>query len=105
VGSLLLGTRLGVLLDFRTGDGSRSTLELEISVSGDEDYSEEDAAKLVQAYLTFTSQFSDYIRSVDIDLWNKAIDFAKDYTNIDGVILNDVRHLMDFDRGDKNEEA
>jgi len=75
-------------------------------MSGDEEqYSEEEASKLVQAYLTFTSQFSDYIRSVDINLWNKAIDFAKDYTKIDGVILNDVRHLMDFDRNDKNEES
>lgn len=68
----------------------------------DSQYSEEDAAKLVQAYLTFTNQFSQYIREIDINLWNKAVDFAKDYTNIDGVILNDVRHLMDLD-DDKEE--
>ena len=75
-------------------------------MTGDDiEYNEEDAAKLVQAYLTCTSQFSEYIRAVDINLWHKAIDFAKDYTKIDGVILNDVRHLMDFDRNDKNEEA
>lgn len=72
-------------------------------MSGDDEYSEEDAAKLVQAYLTFTNQFSQYIREMDINLWNKAVDFAKDYTNIDGVILNDVRHLMDLDN-DKEED-
>jgi hypothetical protein len=70
-----------------------------------DDYNEEESAALVQAYLTFTSRFSEYIKEVDENLWNKAIDFAKDYTNIDGVILNDVRHLMDLDRNDKNEEA
>ena len=71
-------------------------------MTGD-DYTEEDAAKLVQAYLTFTSQFSEYIREVDENLWNKAIDFAKDYTNIDGVILKDVRNLMDVQPEDFNE--
>lgn len=73
-------------------------------MTGD-DYTEEDAAKLVQAYLTFTSQFSEYIREVDENLWNKAIDFAKDYTNIDGVILKDVRDLMDIDPEDLNESS
>ena len=73
-------------------------------MTGD-DYTEEDAAKLVQAYLTFTSQFSEYIREVDKNLWNKAIDFAKDYTNIDGVILKDVRDLMDIDPEDLNESS
>ena len=72
-------------------------------MTGDEDYNEEDAGKLVQAYLTFTSQFSEYIREVDENLWNKAIDFAKDYTNIDGVILKDVRNLMDVQPEDFNE--
>ena len=73
-------------------------------MTGD-DYTDEDAAKLVQAYLTFTSQFSEYIREVDKNLWNKAIDFAKDYTNIDGVILKDVRDLMDIDPEDLNESS
>ena len=73
-------------------------------MTGD-DYTEEDAAKLVQAYLTFTSQFSEYIREIDENLWNKAIDFAKDYTNIDGVILKDVRDLMDIDPEDLNESS
>tara|TARA_B100000900_G_C20593462_1_gene722455 strand:+ start:2085 stop:2351 length:267 start_codon:yes stop_codon:yes gene_type:complete len=58
---------------------------------------EENAARLVKAYLTFTSRFSEYIREVDESLWNKAIDFAKDYTTVDGVVLTDVRHLMDVD--------
>ena len=71
-------------------------------MSGDDEYSEEDAAKLVQAYLTFTNQFSQYIREMDINLWNKAVDFAKDYTNIDGVILNDVRHLMALDNEEED---
>ena len=71
-------------------------------MTGDEDLNEEDASKLVQAYLTFTGQFSQYIREVDINLWNKGIDFAKDYTNIDGVILKDVRSLMDIQPEDFN---
>ena len=58
---------------------------------------EENAARLVKAYLTFTSRFSEYVREVDEGLWNKAIDFAKDYTTVDGVVLTDVRHLMDID--------
>jgi len=71
--------------------------------SMDEEYSEEESASLVQAYLTFTSRFSEYIKEVDINLWNKAIDFAKDYTNIDGVELKDVRSLMDIDPEDFDE--
>jgi len=58
---------------------------------------EEHASRLVRAYLTFTSRFSEYIREVDESLWNKAIDYAKDYTTVDGVVLTDVRHLMDID--------
>ena len=73
-------------------------------MSGD-DHDEEDAGKLVQAYLTFTGQFSEYIRQVDEDLWNKAVDFAKDYTNIDGVTLKDVRHLMDVQPEDFDESS
>ena len=73
-------------------------------MTGDE-YNEEDAGKLVQAYLTFTSQFSEYIREVDENLWNKAIDFAKDYTNIDGVVLKDVRNLMDVQPEDFDESS
>ena len=68
-----------------------------------DDYNEEESASLVQAYLTFTSRFSEYIKGVDENLCNKAIDFAKDYTNIDGVELIDVRSLMDIDPEDFDE--
>jgi hypothetical protein len=64
------------------------------------DYTEDEKHEsrlLVRAYLTFTSRFSEYIREVDESLWNKAIDYAKDYTTVDGVVLTDVRHLMDID--------
>lgn len=71
----------------------------------DDEYNEEDSAALVQAYLTFTSRFSEYIKEVDENLWNKAIDFAKDYTNIDGVVLKDVRSLMDIDPEDFDEQS
>jgi hypothetical protein len=70
-----------------------------------DDYNEEESAALVQAYLTFTSRFSEYIKEVDENLWNKAIDFAKDYTNIDGVVLRDVRSLMDIDPEDFDEQS
>jgi len=73
-------------------------------MTGD-DHTEEEAALLVQAYLTFTSRFSEYIREVDIDLWNKGIDFAKDYTNIEGVMLKDVRDLMDINPEDFDEDT
>ena len=72
-------------------------------MDNEEDFTEEQGQAVVKAYLTFTSRFSEYIREVDEKLWNKAIDFAKDYTNIDGIILKDVRDLMDIDPEDFDE--
>jgi hypothetical protein len=87
----------------RIHDGVFSHENKEIRMNDDDfenDYTEDEKHEsrlLVRAYLTFTSRFSEYIREVDESLWNKAIDYAKDYTTVDGVVLTDVRHLMDID--------
>lgn len=43
--------------------------------------------KVCQAFIQFNSFFSEYIKAMDIQLWQKAVDYAKDSVNIPGVEL------------------
>jgi len=43
--------------------------------------------KVCQAFIQFNSFFSEYIKEMDIQLWQKAVDYAKDSVNIPGVEL------------------
>ena len=48
---------------------------------------EDSEEKLLKALLKFNKLFSQYIKENDIELWNRAVDYAKDFTNVDGVTL------------------
>tara|TARA_Y100000592_G_scaffold4700_1_gene6712 strand:+ start:264 stop:452 length:189 start_codon:yes stop_codon:yes gene_type:complete len=43
--------------------------------------------RLLKALLKFNKLFSGYIKENDPDLWNRAVDFAKDFTDVEGVTL------------------
>ncbi len=43
--------------------------------------------KVCQAFLQFNNYFSLYVKEVDIDLWNRAVEFAKDSVDVPGVSL------------------
>lgn len=49
---------------------------------------EDSDGRLLEALLKFNKLFSQYIKENDIELWNRAVDFAKDFTNVDGVTLH-----------------
>lgn len=38
-----------------------------------------------QALVEFNFNFSEYVKNMDIDIWNKAVDFAATMTNYPGV--------------------
>jgi len=44
--------------------------------------------KLLKALLKFNKLFSEYVKENDPDLWDRAVDFAKDFTDVNGVTLN-----------------
>jgi hypothetical protein len=56
-------------------------------ILNDESLSEEEKElkekKIVEAYLSFTSKFSDYVKQVDPLLWRRAVDYAKTFTEED----------------------
>ena len=56
---------------------------------------EDSEEKLLKALLKFNKLFSQYIKENDIELWNRAVDYAKDFTNVDGVTL----HYLDDEKG------
>ena len=43
--------------------------------------------KMLNALLKFNKLFSEYIKENDPDLWGRAVDFAKDFTDVEGVTL------------------
>ena len=49
---------------------------------------EDSEEKLLKALLKFNKLFSGYIKENDPDLWARAVDFAKDFTDVDGVTLH-----------------
>lgn len=48
--------------------------------------------KMMEAFMTFTSLFSKYVKENDIDLFKRAVDYAKTYTeeDVSGIIFNYV---------------
>lgn len=50
----------------------------------------EEGQKIIEAFLTFTTLFSKYIKESDPALFKKAVDYAKTYTeeDVSGIILN-----------------
>lgn len=45
----------------------------------------EEAAKLSLALLQFTHHFQEYVREMDPHLWKRAVDYAKTFTEVEGV--------------------
>ena len=48
---------------------------------------EDSEEKLLKALLKFNKLFSQYVKENDLELWDRAVDFAKDFTDVDGVTL------------------
>jgi hypothetical protein len=48
--------------------------------------------KMMEAFMTFTSLFSKYVKENDIDLFKRAVDYAKTYTeeDVSGIVFNYV---------------
>jgi hypothetical protein len=48
--------------------------------------------KMMEAFMSFTSLFSKYVKENDIDLFKRAVDYAKTYTeeDVSGIVFNYV---------------
>ena len=51
----------------------------------DDDADHEEAEKITQAFLQFTHHFQEYIREVNPELWKRAVDYSKTFTDVEGV--------------------
>lgn len=58
---------------------------------------EEAQMKVCQAFLQFNGLFSQYIKEMDEDLWQKAVEFAKDGVDVPGVELKFLYENDDTD--------
>ena len=45
----------------------------------------EEAEKLSMAFLEFTHHFQEYIKEMNPELWKRAVDYAKTFTEVEGV--------------------
>lgn len=74
-----------------------------------EDINEEDmddpekSEKIAQAYLSFTDKFAEYVRQIDIDLFRRAVDYAKTFTEEDIPGISLTYHIPEEDEEPKNE--
>ena len=59
------------------------------------------AQKMFEAYTTFSSHFSNYIKQNDKDLWQRAVDYAMTFTQED---VSGIRMYYEDDEENKNEE-
>jgi hypothetical protein len=66
-----------------------------------EDISDEDMEKASQAYLTFVYRFGEYVKEMDPQLWNKAREYAADFTKIPGVKVE----LVDNDEEENDRDV
>lgn len=64
-----------------------------------EEMSEEDVLKASEAYMTFVLRFGEYIKEMDPILWEKAREYAADFTKIPGVRVE----LVDKDTENNND--
>ena len=68
-------------------------------MDNNDDISEEDILKASEAYLIFVHQFSEYVKEMDPKLWEKAREYAADFTNIPGVKVELVDEEDEIDDG------
>ena len=63
----------------------------------EDDMSEEDIVKASEAYIMFVQRFGEYVREMDPKLWERAREYAADFTKIPGVKVELV------DKDEKND--
>lgn len=66
-----------------------------------EDMTEEDILKASEAYLLFVQRFSEYVKEMDRPLWERAREYAADFTKIPGVTVE----LVDKDEEDDKDNG
>lgn len=64
--------------------------------------SEEDLMR--RAILEFQNNFTRYVKEMDPELWRKAIEYAKDFTQIEGVTFTEDFEFSYGDEEDDQEE-
>jgi len=52
-----------------------------------EGMSDDELDLISKAYINFTGRFSDYIKEMDPELWQRARSYAADYVDVPGVTL------------------
>lgn len=57
------------------------------------------AELLTKAIIEFGFKFAEYVKEMDEDLWKRAIDYAKDWTEVDGVSFYYAEDGDDEDTG------
>lgn len=50
------------------------------------------------AIIEFGFKFAEYVKEMNPDLWKRAIDYAKDWTQVEGVSFHYVKDEEDEDR-------
>lgn len=61
----------------------------------EEDITSQDAEKILDAYLQLSKYFSEYVRETDPVLWKRAVDYAKTFTQVDGITLHYENEIKD----------
>lgn len=51
------------------------------------------------AIIEFGFKFAEYVKEMDPDLWRRAVDYAKDWTQVEGVSFHYTKDREDEDRG------
>jgi hypothetical protein len=70
-----------------------------------EDMTEEEILKASEAYLTFVQRFGEYVKEMDPKLWEKAREYAADFTKIQGVTIELVDNDEDENDTDNTKRA
>jgi hypothetical protein len=70
-----------------------------------EDMTEEEILKASEAYLTFVQRFGEYVKEIDPKLWEKAREYAADFTKIQGVTIELVDNDEDENDTDNTKRA
>lgn len=50
-----------------------------------DDEERREAELLSQAFIIFTHHFQEYVREMNPELWKRAVDYAKTFTEVEGV--------------------
>jgi hypothetical protein len=51
----------------------------------DDELDQEQAEAITKAFLQFTHHFQEYIREMNPELWKRAVDYSKTFTDVEGV--------------------